>query len=341
MAEARVDGGRERARLAFVAPYVGNWPRWLQLFLESCRPNPVVDVLLLSDARPPCALPDNVHLTHMSREEIFGRLERVAGVDLPNRAGHKLCDFKPFYGLAFADLLRGYEFWGYCDIDMMFGSLGKLLTDQFLQSVDIFTAHNEIFVGHFTILRNTPEINSLCFEIENWKERSLTPDSTHMDERGIVAAVAKRPSVRLKRPGTLSRELVRNFARCGITFGFRGEVACLGPGDDAVVRWENGSVYAECSTGLAAEALYIHFMGTKRWWHWLLFNSGSASQQRHYFSRIGYGGVRQPADLHRCPWRQLHRLQCWLHGARAGLTASVRRCLPRSTLALLRRVLRV
>ena len=329
------------ARIGFVLPYVGGMPQWSQLFFESCRPNPIVDILLLCEARPPRAPPENVHPTRMSREEIFSRLEGATGLTLPARAGHKLCDFKPFYGLAFADLLKGYEFWGYCDLDMMFGSLGKLLTDEFLRSVDIFTAHNEIFVGHFTILRNTPEINGLCFEIENWKEKSLTPDSAHMDENGIAAVMAKHPAVRLQRPGALPSELARAFARCGITFGFRGEVAYLEPGNDALVRWENGSVYVELATGPAVEALYVHFMGTKRWWHWLPFTGRSASLQRHYFSRIGHGGVRQPADLHRFPWRQLHRLQCWLYGARAGLMASVRRCLPRWALSFLRRTLRV
>ena len=330
------------ARLAFVVPYVGKLPPWSTLFFESCRRNPVIDVLLLSQAALPSTPPPNVHVVRMGREEIFSRIGNAIGLKLRPGNAHKLCDFKPFYGLAFADLLKGYEFWGYCDLDMMFGSLEKLLTDDFLSSLDIFTANDTgHFVGHFTILRNTPEINGLCFEIENWKEKSLTPDSAHMDENGIAAVMAKHPAVRLQRPGALPSELARAFARCGITFGFRGEVAYLEPGNDALVRWENGSVYVELATGPAVEALYVHFMGTKRWWHWLPFTGRSASLQRHYFSRIGHGGVRQPADLHRFPWRQLHRLQCWLYGARAGLMASVRRCLPRWALSFLRRTLRV
>ncbi len=325
------------ARLAFVVPYVGKLPPWSTLFFESCRRNPVIDVLLLSQAALPSTPPPNVHVVRMGREEIFSRIGNAIGLKLRPGNAHKLCDFKPFYGLAFADLLKGYEFWGYCDLDMMFGSLEKLLTDDFLSSLDIFTANDTgHFVGHFTILRNTPLINNLCFEIDGWKESAAAPGWSHMDEERILAAVRKNPRVRLSTPNRLASELNSPFARFGITFGALGEVTLLDPPDTPVVKWDSGGVYYESDSGRVTEALYVHFLGTKLWWHWILFNRRAAARRVHYFSRIGYGGVRHPADLHRFPWRELYWLQSRTFSAKVALGRPLRRWLPRRAFSLLR-----
>lgn len=329
----------EPPRVAFIIPYIGAWPRWSQLFFESCRFNTNVDVILLCQAGPPFALTGNVRVAKMTRAEIIGRLEKVTGLSLGNMGVHKISDLKPFYGLAFADLLNGYTFWGYCDVDMMFGSLGKLLTDEFLKSIDLFTAHNEYFMGHFTILRNIQAINRLCFEIENWKECCLAPAAVHVDEQLFAEAVRKNPHLRWKKPSNLSDELKGSFARFGITFAFFGEVAYLQPSDNPVVRWEKGSCYFENSNGRVTEVLYVHFMGTKRWWHWLFFNKTFVLQPAHYFSRIGYLGVRHPSELHQFPWRQFYWLQSLCLRFKIIVGALLRRLLSKTTFLAIRRKL--
>ena len=62
-----------------------------------------------------------------------------------------------------------YEFWGYCDIDMMFGDLARLLSDEFWIRPMRSVAYDEQFVGHFTILRNTEVMNRAGFKIDDWQ----------------------------------------------------------------------------------------------------------------------------------------------------------------------------
>ena len=58
------------------------------------------------------------------------------------------------YGEIFEDYLLGYDFWGMCDMDMIFGDLSRFIT------TDILEKHDKIYqLGHLTLYRNNKEVN--------------------------------------------------------------------------------------------------------------------------------------------------------------------------------------
>ena len=59
------------------------------------------------------------------------------------------------YGEIFQDYLKDYDFWGYCDFDMLFGDLRKFLPPERLDHFDKIFA-----MGHLSLYRNTPECNA-------------------------------------------------------------------------------------------------------------------------------------------------------------------------------------
>jgi hypothetical protein len=118
-------------RVVFLIPYFGYWPKWSELFFNSCRLNTSIGVIVICETRPPFALPSNVSVLSATRKEVIDRLAKATGLNLESISGHKLCDFRPFFGRAFSDLIANYEFWGFCDVDMMFGDLNRLFTPIF------------------------------------------------------------------------------------------------------------------------------------------------------------------------------------------------------------------
>jgi hypothetical protein len=264
----------------------------------------------------------------MTKDEMVARLEKVTGIRLTAISGHKLCDFRPFFGLAFEDILKGHDFWGYCDLDMMFGDLGKLFTDDFLNALDVFSAHNSQLIGHFTILRNVEAVNRLGFQIESWRTLCLEPFTRALDEIRFSSVLEKNKFIRWQRPDSLAAELKRPFARFGITFGFFGQTAYLPPGEAPVVRWKEGQAHYLGAGGVTTEVLYVHFMGTKHWWHWLFWGKNSPSRPEHYFSRIGYGGVTSAGALRRLPWNAFYLLQRGLTHLKTTTGAGLRKILP-------------
>ena len=59
------------------------------------------------------------------------------------------------YGYIFKQFIEGYDFWGFGDVDLVYGDIRSFLTDDVLQRYDIISGW-----GHFTLYRN----NRLCNE---------------------------------------------------------------------------------------------------------------------------------------------------------------------------------
>jgi hypothetical protein len=60
---------------------------------------------------------------------------------------YKLCDFKPAYGFIFFELIENYDFWGYCDIDIIFGSIRDFITKEILESHDLISTRPDWIPG--------------------------------------------------------------------------------------------------------------------------------------------------------------------------------------------------
>jgi hypothetical protein len=330
------DSGRPpTARVAFVVVYTGTWPRWCQVFFDSVGRNSLIDLVLVCTSIPPCPLPGNVHIFPITVEELTSRLRLATGLKLNPITGHKLCDFRPFFGLAFRDLLTGYGFWGFCDVDMIFGDLSKLLTPEFLAQMDAFTAHNKQLVGHFTLLRNNERMNRLGFEMEDWQAACLSPANAMVDEKQFSDVLAKAADIKWVKTNTLASELDRTFCRFGITFGFRGEVAYLDADETALVE-VNGNRVIYSDARRQTEVLYVHFMGLKHWWHWLDYRPGEKNSR---FSRVGYGGPRNAQALLRFPWRQFWAVGMLLARTKSLSGGFLRKLLPSSTFLSVRRLI--
>lgn len=143
-------------KILLILPYFGKFPEYFQLFLNSCRENSTIHWLLVTDVEDVYDYPENVQIVRKTfsqfREEVQKKFDFPIALESP----YKLCDYKPAYGYIFGDYLNGYDYWGHCDLDLLFGDLRKFFPDKELEKYDKI-GH----LGHLTLYRNTPEINSL------------------------------------------------------------------------------------------------------------------------------------------------------------------------------------
>jgi hypothetical protein len=77
-----------------------------------------------------------------------------------------LVEFKPALGHIFADYLQDYTHWGYSDLDILFGDLGRWITPDEWDEFDIVTYgfgdQERLYArGQFTFHKNVPRINQL------------------------------------------------------------------------------------------------------------------------------------------------------------------------------------
>jgi hypothetical protein len=91
-----------------------------------------------------------------SFEEIQEKVQSNFDFPIELASPYKLCDYRPTYGEVFEDDIEGYDFWGYCDVDLIFGNIRKFITD------DILLNHDRILaLGHFSLFRNSEGINRI------------------------------------------------------------------------------------------------------------------------------------------------------------------------------------
>lgn len=142
--------------IAYIVPFFGKLPgEGFRLWLFSCKMNPTVDWILFTDDQTPYPYPKNVKVFYTSFDDLRRRVQSHFDFPIVLDRGWKLCDYRIAYGEIFAEELAGYDFWGNCDIDLMWGDFRKYITEDILHRYDKIG-----FLGHSTLYRNTPEVNS-------------------------------------------------------------------------------------------------------------------------------------------------------------------------------------
>ena len=99
--------------LEFTEQFMSTW-------LESCKRNPTVDFLLFTDCNSGGGeMPCNLKVYTISFSDLRERIARLYNFPIALNKPYKLCDFRPAYGHIFEEELKVYDFWGFCDMDMI------------------------------------------------------------------------------------------------------------------------------------------------------------------------------------------------------------------------------
>lgn len=143
-------------KIIFICPYFGKMPKQqMELWIQSCRLNPSIDWLVVTDDRTEYLYPPNIKVKYCSFLEIKNYIQKKFDFQIQLETPYKLCDFKPAYGYIFSEFISEYDFWGHCDMtDCIFGNVRKFLTEELLDANDKIG-----FLGHMTLYRNTDEVN--------------------------------------------------------------------------------------------------------------------------------------------------------------------------------------
>ena len=176
----------ERQTVALIIPYYGNIPDYFDLWAESAGKNLNFDFFLFSDLDFQVSQYKNIHLINLSFPKLCSKFKQVLGNDIILNQPYKLCDYRPTYGLVFSEYIKDYDFWGFCDIDLIFGNIGHFITSE------VLSKYNKILTqGHFCLMKNDDKMNNLFMEkyknVRDYQSVFHTRDSCHFDEGGTIA----------------------------------------------------------------------------------------------------------------------------------------------------------
>lgn len=170
--------------ICYLVPYFGKLPTGFKMWLLSCASNETIDWILFTDDRTEYEYPRNVKVYYCSYESIKRRIQNCFDFPIIISKPWKLCDYRPAYGEIFHEELKEYDYWGHCDMDMIFGDIRNFITDEILEKYEKIG-----FQGHSVIYRNTPEVNCRYrIQVKNgpdYKKIFTSPDGKFFDEVGI------------------------------------------------------------------------------------------------------------------------------------------------------------
>lgn len=146
--------------VAIIIPYFSKEiPKELPVFLKSCNYNPTITWIIFTNWKEKVLssyqIPNNVVIKKMELYNIKNKIKEILNVnkiclDTP----YKICDYRPMFGEIFHEYLKNYDYWGYSDIDVIYGNLRKFINFGLEENIDKIGN-----LGHLTLFKNCDEVN--------------------------------------------------------------------------------------------------------------------------------------------------------------------------------------
>lgn len=240
------------SRIKLVVCYYGKFPQWMNIWLKSCELNPDIDFMIVTDIKIN-NLPSNVTILNMSFEELRNHFSQIFGFQVSLDSAYKLCDYKSVYGKAFEEELKGYDFWGCCDIDLVWGHLRDFITDDILKNYDLIGKY-----GHLMIYRNNEEMNNLFMKqggTFSYETVFTNSDNYSFDEMSGMDLIAHKNNV--KHYKTLK---IANASPSYSRFKIAGQTS-----EKEFFVWKDGKILRVSGNSHIEieEFAYLHFSGKK------------------------------------------------------------------------------
>lgn len=224
-----------------IIPYFGKLPDYFELWEKSASKNEIIDFYIFTDDKSFNSKYKNIYIKYLTFGELKRKIQDLFDFNIKLNSPYKLCDYKPTYGLVFNEIISNYDFWGYCDIDLIFGDLSKFITEEKLNIYDKFYYH-----GHFTLYRNNYEMNNLFYLIDkkylDYKHAYATNLCCHFDESGVVS---------------FSKKLgIKTYENWDFFDTYPSNYKYI-KGSDSYFLWDNGKLLLNYDN-IRKEVMYLH-----------------------------------------------------------------------------------
>jgi len=252
-----------------IIPYFGQWPEWINFYIESCKANPDIDWLFYTDCAEPENKAPNVRYINLSFDDYKKLVSEKLKINFNPSSPYKLCDLKPAYGLIHKDEISSYDFYAFGDIDIVYGDIRKFITDEILDKYQVISTHEKRISGHFALFRNTEQLRNAFKLIPGWQQ-----DLEDIEHKGIDESQYSKIFLKHKKHPLFLRKLWSLFNSYQRRVLFKEQYSTIlspipwwngAKNHPQEWYWKNGHL-TNNSDG-DREFMYLHFMNWKsnRW----------------------------------------------------------------------------
>jgi hypothetical protein len=177
------------SKIALLIPYFGKWPEWIDLFFDSVERNSTIDFHFFTDCDTRVSNSSNVYFHTMAFADYVKNASEKIGIQINVPNPYKICDLRPFFGIIHEEEIKGYDFFGWTDVDILFGDIRRFYTNDILEKHEVLSSHHVRLAGHFALLKNSEKYRQIGYNIYNWKNALQNPEFVGIDEHGMTNAL--------------------------------------------------------------------------------------------------------------------------------------------------------
>ena len=162
-----------------IFPHFGKLPPQYKMWRASALYNTDIDFLFFTDCDVEPAPNIFVHKIAFAdfKQIVQNKFDFPIVLDRP----YKICDYRPAFAYILADYIKGYDFWGWGDLDVVYGDIRHFITDDVLSHYKMISGF-----GHFTLYHNDEFTNTFFMKEVNgyvdYKDAFTQRRSMYYDE---------------------------------------------------------------------------------------------------------------------------------------------------------------
>lgn len=246
----------QNIKICIICIYMGELPKSFKFWLESCKNNVEIDWILITDQKVENFKDiKNFKIINNNLEDLKTIFERKLKMTISLEKAYKLCDFRPSYGLFFEEELKKYDYWGYCDMDMIFGKILNNLPKALISNYDKILKN-----GHLTLYKNNAFINNL---FKKKAKKALSYKSVYSTNISCAFDESEKGIVKIFRDYNIKSFYKKNFIDISPQkYNFLEEEDKI----NVCYTYENGKIYKNIYINEELkkyEKIYIHFQKRK------------------------------------------------------------------------------
>lgn len=240
--------------IVLIFPYFGKaFPAQFNIWWKSALENPTIDFMIFTDIN--IESEKNIHVIKMSFECFREKMQSVFDFAISLDRPYKLCEYKQTYGYVLQEYIKEFDFWGFGDMDLVYGDIRAFITDEVL-------SHKFILGwGHLTLLHNDEDTNTYFMKqvdgYQNYKDAFTTSKITFFDEFNHQGCSDKWRDSRpedcwLEEPFDNVSKPKQSYHFCSLNRGWKQVIFEHIDNKLFMIRYYNG-------TWEKKESLYAHF----------------------------------------------------------------------------------
>jgi len=140
-------------RIIVLFPYFGTLPPQYSAWRASAIDNADIDFMFFTDCDVEPA--QNIIVHKMQFEDFCQMCQKPFDFPIVLDRPYKICDYRPAFAYILEDYIRGYDFWGWGDLDVVYGDIRHFITEDVLSNYKMISGW-----GHFTLYHNDEDTNT-------------------------------------------------------------------------------------------------------------------------------------------------------------------------------------